>query len=95
MSTPHAAAAIPPTTSEMSMVGRLLPSAGAIRLASLPPRYAPTHIKPAWPSDSSPRKPTTRLSETARIMLIEIFSSRNSVDEESPLVNERIVKGEI
>ena len=26
---------------------------------------APTHINPAWPSESSPRIPTTRLSETA------------------------------
>ena len=26
---------------------------------------APTLMKPAWPSDSSPETPTTRLSETA------------------------------
>ena len=29
------------------------------------PENAPTLMKPAWPSDSSPEMPTTRLSDTA------------------------------
>ena len=34
--------------------------------------YAPTHMKPACPRESSPRIPTVRLSETARITYIQI-----------------------
>ena len=33
--------------------------------AAVVPMNAPTLIKPAWPSDSSPITPTVRLSETA------------------------------
>ena len=32
---------------------------------------APTHINPAWPRLSSPRIPTTRFRETARIIYVQ------------------------
>ena len=41
----------------------------ASKRANLPPTYAPIHIKPACPKLSSPKKPTTRFRETARMML--------------------------
>ena len=37
--------------------------------------YAPTHINPAWPRLSSPRIPTVRLRETARMMYIQMGTS--------------------
>ena len=40
------------------------------------PANAPTDMKPAWPSDSSPRMPTVRLSEIAMTTYAQIGTSR-------------------
>ena len=73
---PHTAAAAAPTASEITNVSTPFPSEETRSDATFPPRYAPTHINPACPSESSPRNPTTSESDTARITLIAIFSSR-------------------
>ena len=52
------------------------------------PENAPTDIKPAWPSDSSPRIPTVRLSETAITTYAQIGTSRLSSRLET-MPNER------
>ena len=36
-------------------------------MAATMPEKAPTLIKPAWPKDSSPEKPTTRFKDTAMV----------------------------
>ena len=46
------------------------------------PENAPTDIKPAWPSDNSPRIPTVRLSETAMMTYAQIGTSKPFIELE-------------
>ena len=48
------------------------------------PANAPTDIKPAWPSDSSPRMPTVRLSEMAMTTYAQMGTSRPLIWLEMP-----------
>ena len=65
MITPAIAAQMPPITIETaSCTGSGAPVPDR-QVAATMPENAPTDMKPAWPSDSSPRMPTVRLSDTA------------------------------
>ena len=40
------------------------------------PENAPTHIKPAWPKLNSPKMPTVKFKETAKITYVQIGTRR-------------------
>ena len=46
--------------------------------------YAPTAMKPAWPSENWPVKPFTTLSETARMMFTPMLTKRSDQVLSSP-----------
>ena len=59
------AAKIAPMTIAMARRSGALAMTPCSDTAAVVPMKAPTLIKPAWPSDSSPITPTVRLSEIA------------------------------
>ena len=50
--------------------------ASAVSLVKNAPLNAPTHMNPAWPRLSSPRIPTVRFKDTARITYMHSGTSR-------------------
>ena len=65
---PSIAATIEPTTMETISLKMSLAMTEDIRPETETAVNAPTAIKPAWPKESSPEKPTTRLSDKAKTM---------------------------
>ena len=68
MRMPASAAAAPAMTMDSSRRSIVDSTTPASAEAATTPVKAPTLMKPAWPSESSPDTPTTRLSEIAMQM---------------------------
>ena len=66
MITPNTAATSPATTSP-STSDTLSGSPAPAPFQKIAPAYAPTAMKPAWPSGSWPRYPVAMFSDTARM----------------------------